>query len=105
MDEKLIKPGDHLTFQPWSITEGWSVERRRSLTFKYRDLSPQDFRGKEVIVIGLAVKDNSFRVHFAEDLPCDYFYCLPEMLEPMDICRCSSYDLFNFGCKCGTSKI
>lgn len=101
MDQTLIKPGDRLTFQPWSITQGWSVERRRSLTFKYRDASPQDFRGKEVVVVSLAIKDSSFRVHFATDLPCDYFFCLAEMLEPAELCRCSSYALFNFGCKCG----
>jgi hypothetical protein len=104
MDQNLIQLGDRLSFQPWPNTVGWTVERHRSLGFKYRDLPPQDFQGKQVVVISFAMDENSYRVHFVEDLPCDYFYCCAMMLEPIGTCICSNFDLFNFGCKCGAVK-
>lgn len=101
MDQNLINPGDRLTFHPWPSTVGWTTERHRSMKFKYQGMPPQDFLGKEVVVISFAMDESSFRVHFADDLPCDYFYCCAMFLEPIGVCSCSSYDLFNFGCGCG----
>ena len=99
MEKSDIKLGSYYTFSPAKHTEGWTTEKARSLSFKYRDVSPQDMRGKTVQVLSLE-SDEVFRVIFLGDPTTEYFLCCAMFLE-LAGCLCSSSDLFNFGCRCG----
>jgi len=100
-----INSGERWTFNPDSHTMGWTTERQRSLQFKHQNASPQDFRGRSVIIIDYSGIEETYQVYFDGDTPSDYFYCCEEFLTAIPAkCSCSGYDLFHFGCRCGLAS-
>jgi len=100
-----IEIGQYWIFHPAENTVGWTTERHRSLKFKHQGKDPQLFRGQAVVILDYSVSEKTYQVHFTGDTPDDYFFCCPEFLVVIPAeCSCSSYDLFNFGCRCGLTK-
>jgi len=100
MDQPLkFNTGDRRIFSPAAHTVGWTVERDRSLSFKYSNVPPQQLKGRTVVVVA-SLEGDVYQVYFDGDSPLDYFECCGNFLLDLD-CRCSIFVLFNYGCRCG----